>query len=688
MRSATGFRRRCFVLILVTGALAPLPSAATDDDATPPPDAHASPHAVQHPVGIADARWSSGFWADRFTLCHEHALPAMREALLDDSNGANLGNFRVAAGIESGKHRGTNWGDGDCYKWIEAMAWVYAVTRDAELDREMDYWIDLIARSQADDGYIGTQTQLDPDKDRWAQRSYHELYNHGHLLTAACVHHRATGKDTFLAVARRLADYLDRTFSPRPKELAAFGWNPSNIMGLVDLYRVTGERRYLELAGVFISMRGSVRWPHSMWGLTPRVIDPHPGDQNQNRVPLRREDQAVGHAVTGPYLWCGAADVVAETGEAELKRALERLWLDVATRKMYVTGAIGAYHHGVSVRHDLVHEAFGRPYELPQRTAYNETCANIANAMWNRRLLLLSGEAKHGDIVERVLYNSALSPMSLDGRTFCYCNPLRRQHGVELLNHDTPKRLRTMKCYCCPPNVARTIAKSCWWAYGVSEGAVWVNLYGSSELQTKLPDGRAIAIRQQTDYPWQGRVVLHLVEAPAEPVTLRLRIPGWADSASIDINNEPADAPCQPGTYASLRRRWSAGDKVTLNVPMRPVLVQADPRVESTWGQAAVMRGPIVYCAESVDLPDGVSLWNVRLPRDAQWTQRHDVGALGGATLLETDALAVPAEEEPSNKLFGRVASGRPIEFRLQLVPYFAWNNRAETEMTVWLPLR
>ncbi len=324
-----------------------------------------SQHLSQRSVAVGDARWTSGFWADRSQLCRDVIVPQMRTAMEDDRNGACLGNFRVGAGLEKGQHRGTAWSDGDCYKWLEAQAWLYAVTQAPDLDREMDYWIDLIGKTQADDGYIGTQTQLNPQKDRWGKREYHELYNHGHLMTAAAVHKRATGKDSFVAIACKLADYLDRTFGPRPKHLAHFGWNPSNIMGLVDLYRLTGEQRYLDLAGVFIDMRGTVKWPNSMWGMTPRVIDPHPGDQNQNRVPLRKESLAVGHAVTGPYLWCGAADVFAETGDEELLVAMRRIWSDVVNGKMYVTGAIGAYHHGVSVRFDLVHEAFGRQYELP-----------------------------------------------------------------------------------------------------------------------------------------------------------------------------------------------------------------------------------------------------------------------------------------------------------------------------------
>ena len=647
-------------------------------------EAPPAPHVRLQPVGMAEARWTAGFWADRFRLCHEVVIPEMTKALLDPSNSAQLANFRVGAGLEEGPHRGTNWGDGDCYKWIEAQAWLFAVTRDPALDRTMDHWIDLIARTQADDGYIGTQTQLNPEKERWGQRSYHELYNMGHLMTAAAVHHRATGKDTFLAVARKLADYLYGVFQPRPKHLAHFGWNPSNIMGLVDLYRVTGERRYLELAGIFVDMRGSVPWPNPWIAATP--ADPNPGDQNQDRMALRKETMAVGHAVTAAYLWCGAADVAAETGEKALGDALVRLWTDVTGKRMYVTGAIGAYHHGVSPRGDKVHEAFGHEFELPQRTAYNETCANIGNAMWNRRMLLLSGDARYADVMERVLYNSGLAPMSVDGTRFCYCNPLARRAGVPLLNNDTPRRWFTHKCYCCPPSVARTLAKVHSWAYAVSDAAVWVNLYGGSTLETHLPDGSAVALAQATDYPWDGKVTLTVRAAPAEPMAVMLRIPGWADGATVRVNGEPLDVPAKPGAYAEVRRRWTAGDVLTLDLPMEPVLVEANPLVETAVGQAAVMRGPVVYCLESIDLPEGVAMADVRLPRRPRWTVRHEPDLLAGVTVLETEAAAVPGGG-PWQGLYRRLPEGEPRPIRLRLIPYYAWNNRDETEMTVWLPL-
>ena len=644
--------------------------------------ARRSPHAAVQVVGLDQVRWTSGFWADRFDLCHHTVIPKMKEALLNPKNSARLSNFRVGSGLEQGGHRGVNWSDGDCYKWIEAMARVYAVTQDDELDREMDYWIDLIARTQAPDGYICTQTQLNPNKERWAMRTYHELYNMGHLMTAACVHYQATGKTTFLDVARKLADYLQETFGPRPKELAHFGWNPSNIMGLVDLYRVTGEARYLKLAGIFVDMRGTVKWGTNQWGDT-KTFDRHPGDQNQNRVPLRKESQAVGHAVTAAYLYCGATDVVAETAEPRLREALERIWRDMTEKKMYITGAIGAHHHTVSIRHDKVHEAFGAAYDLPNRTAYNETCANIGNAMWNWRMLQLSGQAKYADVMERVLYNSALSPMSLEGTHFCYANPLERRRDMTGGRHDTLERWSVFTCYCCPPSVARTLAKTQTWAYGVSANTVWIHLYGSSSLETTLPDGSEVSIAQQTDYPWDGSVTIRVEKAPAQLAALCLRIPSWAEQVSIRVNGDAIEADPSPGTYYELRHRWTGGDVVELDLPMEVVLIEAHPRVEAARNRVAVMRGPIVYCLESADLAEGVDIDNVSMSRDAKWTSRHEPNLLGGVTALETTGLV--RSDDPMKQLYRRLSKKPSQPTALRLIPYYAWNNRGSGDMAVWL---
>ncbi|MBU4460656.1 MAG: glycoside hydrolase family 127 protein, partial [Verrucomicrobia bacterium] len=546
-----------------------------------------SPHACMQPPEMAAAQWTGGFWGERVALCREKTLDALEAAMRCPTNGAQLCNFELA-GVEGARHKGNAWSDGDVYKWIEAMARVYALTRDEALDRRMDEWIARIARTQAEDGYLGTQTQFNPQKKRWGMRNQHELYNMGHLLTAAAAHRQATGKSTLLNVACRNADYLYRTFQPRPKELAHFGWNPSNIMGLVDLYRVTGERRYLELAGIFVDMRGSEPWPRPN---APGVQDPDPGDQTQDRVALRKETVAVGHAVTGAYLYSGAADVVAETGEAALREAVTRIWEDISGRKMYLTGGTAAYHHGLSVRRDRVHEAYGAAYELPRRTAYNETCASIGHAMFSRRLLALTGEGKYADVMERVLYNGMLSAMSLDGTRFFYTNPLERRADVPLEWQDASERWPAWGCYCCPPSVARTIAGLGEWAWSLSPDAVWLHLFGTGELKGSVAGG-PVRLAQASRYPWDGRVAVRIVEAPAAPFALRVRIPAWAVGATLGVNGTPVPSAPASGTYAEIRRAWKSGDEVGLNLPMEPVVVDAHPLVEPSRGQVAVMRGP------------------------------------------------------------------------------------------------
>ena len=634
---------------------------------------HRSPHARMRAPALGQSRWTGGFWADRFELCHHTVLPSMRRALEDPANKARLAYFRIAAGLEEGTHAGRHWSDGDCYKWLEAMAHVYGVTRDRALDRQMDEVIDWIAAAQEPDGYLNTQITLNPHKQRWQDVHDHELYNAGHCCSAAAVHYEATGKRNLLAVAVKLADYLCGVFLPTPAELANFGFNPSQIVGLVDLYRVTGERRYLDLAGVFVSNRGSAPDP----GVT--------GDQNQDRVPLRDETAAVGHAVTATYLWAGAADVYSETGEAALRQALERIWRDVAATKLYLTGAVGAHHFSASIRRDPVHEAFGLPHDLPNATAYTETCANIGQAMWARRMAALTGEAGYADVLEQVLYNSGLSGMSADGTRFCYTNPLR-WHGADhrQLSNDTPERWFTHRCYCCPPQVARTIAKVHRWAYGLAEDAVWVHLYGGSRLETEVAGGR-LALTQDTAYPWDGRIVVTVQEPPPQPFTLHLRVPGWAHGAELSVAGA-APAAAAAGSYAAVRRQWRAGERVTLTLPLRAELVTANPRLEQDRNQAAVVRGPVVYCLEAEDLSEGTPLDEIHLPRDFAPQARYERELLGGVAVLE--GTAVRAAGRPwEHELYRRGERREQAPVPIRLIPYFAWHNRGNCAMTVWLPL-
>ena len=631
-----------------------------------------------HPLEHDALSWTDGFWGKLHQLCQDTILPSMRKALDEPENGAVFSNFAIAAGTQTGERKGTMWSDGDCYKYMEAWSHIYGLTKDQSILEHLDPLIEAVAQAQQDDGYISTPMQLD-GKDYWTNHRDHELYNMGHLLTAAAVHYRVSGKRNFLVIAIKQADYLYDLFMPRPPELAHFGFNPSNTMGAVDLFRATGDQRYLELAQCFVDMRGS---------------QPGGGDQNQAMVPLRQETRAVGHAVTAGYLYSGAADVVAETGDAELLAGLQRIWDNAVHSKMYITGGTSAQHHGASQRPEFggsasdVHEAFGYEYSLPNATAYNETCANIALAMWNWRMLNLSGDAKYTDIVELVLYNSMLSSMSLDGITFCYTNPLR-WYGAEhpLLSQDAYERWFISRCYCCPTNTARTIALLHNWFYSASDAGLWIHLYGSNHVNTTLPDGSRFALTQQTDYPWDESVRFTIDEAPTDDVSLMLRIPGWASGASICVNGEPPERDLKPQSYVELKRAWQPGDMIVLRLPMPPRSIKAHPKAEEIRNHIAFMRGPIVYCLEGVDLQADVSILEVYAPDNMRLEASLERDLLGGVVSLSGTALRL-RDHNGAPALYFEAGNESEEPLNIKLIPYYAWNNRGVSEMTVWLPRR
>lgn len=649
---------------------------------------HTSPHLRFHPLSTGQVQWREGFWGERFALCRDVALDAMEEILHTTPHGASLHNFPKAAGQQAGEHQGTKWSDGDCYKWMEACTHVYAVTRDEAIRTNLEAHITNIAAAQEEDGYISTQIQL-TDKQRWEDLHDHELYNMGHLLTAATTHHRIMGTTRFLDVARRLGDYLHAVFTPRPPALAHFGFNPSQIMGCVDLYRTTGEERYLDLAEVFVDMRGSREGG---------------SDLNQSYMPLRQETRAVGHAVTSAYLYSGAADVLAERSAPDLADALTRIWRNVVDTKIYVTGGTSALHHGTSQRPELfnplgahnqaaslprprrsdVHEAYGLEYQLPNATAYNETCANIAQAMWSLRMLRLTGDAQYADNMELVLFNSMLSGMSLDGLRFCYTNPLR-WYGEEhvLLSQDYQERWADFHCYCCPPNVLRTLVSVHEWAYGRTADELWVILYGSSTVRTELGDGQTVEVHQQTQYPWAGEVELVMAEAPASPFSVLLRIPAWARGATVTVNGEPGPQ-AAPGSFCRLHRQWQAGDRIDLQLPMRTRRLHAHPKLEETRNQVTYARGPVVYCAETADLTDVDDITSLYVTRATEFTPCREQGALGDVVVLRGQGLHWPVEVD---SLYSEVEMADPSPVPLTLIPYYTWNNRGIGQMSVWLPL-
>lgn len=642
-------------------------------------DTTRSPHARLRAVNLTDVRWTQGFWADWNRRLRQTTLPLLYDLANEPARGA-IQNLEIAAGRKPGSYTGNDWMDAWVYKWIEAAACVYAQNQDPALAGQMDHLIDLIAGAQQSDGYIATQN-LVRQRPRFQRPNHHEVYVMGHLLTAAAIHHRMTGKDTFLNVARKTGDFLFAQFRDKNPRMAHFPFNPSVIMGAVELYRVTGESRYLDLANTVIDMRGAF---------------PGGSDLNQDRIPLRKEHEVVGHAVFYTYLYAGAADAYLETGDVSLLAALNRLWDDLASRKLYLTGGTCSLYRGFSIRNgsiynaDDVHEAVGAAYALPNSPAYNETCGQIGNFYWNWRMLAIDGQARFAEMMEREMYNGFLPGIGVEGDSFTYTNPLR-WFGSEqelwaqdsLLRHwpADPKKDRQgdggLHGTCCPSSILRALAELQASFYSLSGTDLWIHQYGGNQFH-----GGSFRLEQRTDYPWEGRVKLIVQAAPAG-ATLRLRIPDWAKGYGVKINGAEQAVSLAPGAYLPLQRLWRPGDVIELDLPMRVRLMQAHRKVDSTRGQVAVMRGPIVYCLESVDLPADVDVFEILLPRDAEWTPTWQPDLLKGVMTLQGQALRLPKND---SALYTELADGAPERIPVRLIPYYAWKNRGISSMTVWMP--
>jgi DUF1680 family protein len=636
-----------------------------------------SPNVVFRSIDMGDCLWTEGFWADRFHTCEESMVPYMGEVLCGDV-GHSLNNFKIAAGLKEGEHKGFKWHDGDFYKYMEAATYVYSQNGDKEILKTLDGYIEIIAQAQQPDGYIQTHVTIN-GLERFGNRQYHEMYNAGHMMTSACVHYRITGQTNFLDLAKKYADYLFDTFMPQPEHLKRFGFNQTQIMGLAEMYRTLGDKKYLELAELFINMRGKYVEPDET------ANDKNVGDMVQERTPLRMENHAVGHAVLALYFYAGAADVYAETGEKALLDALDRLWLNVTDKKMYVTGACGQTHHGLSRNKDVIHEGFLAEYNMPHTTAYNETCANICNAMFSYRMLGIHGEAQYADIVELVLFNSALSGISLEGKDYFYANPLRmvegtveygKKHGTE-----QPYRQPYLNCFCCPPNLVRTIAKVSGWAYSKTDNGIAVNLYGGNTLSTQLLDGSEIELSQVTKYPWEGNVKLTIDKCKKEAFDLKLRIPEWAEGSKLKLNGEAIDV--EAGTYATVSRKWKKGDVVNLELPMDIKVLEGNPWIEQTRNQVSIKRGPVVYCIESPDLPEGTDILDVYLPESSKLQAEYKADFLGGVSVINA---AIRIRKDHGEGMYQEVSKPEWETVSSQLVPYYAWSNRGQAEMTVWIP--
>jgi len=627
------------------------------------------------PFGLKNVNVHDAFWSPRIETNRTVTLPV---EYAQCKKTGRLRAWKLHWRPGRGKVPHIFW-DSDAAKWIEACAYSLAAAPDAKLQGLVDGVIDDVAAAQQGDGYLNIYyTAVEPGK-RWTNlRDRHELYCAGHLIEAAVAYYQATGRRKLLDVMCRYADHIDATFGRSRGKKRGYPGHEEIELALVKLYHATGEKRYLKLAKYFIDERG--RRPHyydkeaRARGDDPKEYWPGTYEYNQSHRPVREQSEVVGHAVRAFYLYAGMADVAAETHDAELLAACRRLWADATGHKMYITGGVGPSGRN---------EGFTRPYDLPNETAYAETCAAIALVFFAHRMGRIEADAKYADVMERALYNGTISGVSRDGRRFFYENPLAvwPPETDRRLRPGEPHRREWFGCACCPPNIARLIASFGRYVYSAGRGAAYVHLYAASTGRAEIA-GRDVTLTQQTRYPWDGEVKITIGLDRPGTFALMLRIPGWCRKHALAVNGKRLAAPVRKG-YARIRRRWADGDAVALSLDMPIERIKAHPSVLADAGRVAIQRGPIVYCLEQCD--HAADVLGIHLPEKARLTARFAPRLLGGVTVIEGAALA-PAAGGWKGRLYRPASQTRMKPVRIKAVPYCLWDNRRPGAMTVWLP--
>jgi len=608
------------------------------------------------------------FWAPRICANRERTLSAEYRQYQETGR---IGAFRLdwKPGDEPVPH--IFW-DSDVAKWLEAVSCSLASHPDPVLEALLDEVVGLVVSAQQPDGYLNVHfTVVEPDK-RWSNlRDWHELYCAGHLIEAGVAHFQATGKRVLLDAMCRYTDLIDSVFGAEEGKRRGYCGHEEIELALVKLFRVTGEKRYLRLSKFFVDERG--RQPHYFdqealnRGEEPKKFWAGTYAYCQAHLPVREQSEVVGHAVRAMYLYSAMADLAGEYSDESLLAACQRLWDDLCLKKMYLTGGIGPSGHN---------EGFTTPYDLPNLSAYAETCAAIGLVFWNHRMLQLECDSRYADVLERALYNGIISGVSLDGEKFFYENPLA--------SDGSHHRQAMFNVSCCPPNIARLLSSLGSYIYSQSADGLAVHLYVQGDMATTLADGTAIKLRQQTNYPWDGAIQISVtLSAPAD-FTLRLRLPGWCQQATICINGTHITPPVERG-YFCLQRTWQSGDIVELTLAMPIERIVANPRVEQDAGRVALQRGPVVYCVEGVDHTE--SVYRLRLPADAQLEAHFEADLLNGVVVIEGEALAID-DACWEGKLYQQTTAVTTHPTRLRAIPYASWDNRAPGAMVVWLPVK
>lgn len=625
------------------------------------PDLRKAPRPVAHTA----VTFEDTFWAPRLRTIREHSLPIMYEEF------SRNGHFAAYRGQWQNDHEMIPYvfWESEVTKWLEAASYSLATNPDPVLGERVDEVIALIASIQQPDGYLNVWfTQIQPEK-RWTNlRDWHELYCAGHLIEAAVAHFGATGKRTLLDVVCRYADHIDSMFGREEGKRRGYCGHEEIELALVKLYRATHEERYLRLAQYFIDERGQ---QPIYFDEEARARGENPGDfwaetyeYCQANLPVREQDKVVGHAVRAMYLYSALADLAKELDDHSLLQTCQCLWQHLTSTRIYLTGGIGSSADNEGVTAD---------YDLPNTSAYAETCAAVGLVQWNHRMLQLDTNARYADLLERALYNGVLSGLALDGSSFFYENPLE--------SHGDHHRQPWYRCSCCPPNVARLLNSLGSYVYSTTDSAIFIHLYATSTAVLHVA-GQQVTVRQETAYPWDGAIQIQVdSEAPAE-FGLSLRIPGWSREARLTVNGEAVDiADSSDNGYVHLVRRWQAGDQIALHLEMPIERIYAHPDVGADSGRVALQRGPLVYCLETAD--NVVPLQRIRLPESAGLESQFISTLLGGITVIRGMALAL-ATDDWSNTLY-RSTAPQHVPHELVAIPYFAWDNRQPGEMSVWI---
>lgn len=617
------------------------------------------------PVPFTSVKVTDNFWGQRLKASREVTIPLAFGKCEETGRYENF--VKAAHPSDTYKVEGFSFDDTDVYKTIEGASYSLQTYPDKKLMKYIDSVLVIVAGAQEPDGYLYTARTMNPKhphnwagKERWAavEELSHEFYNLGHMVEGAVAHYQATGKRNFLDIAIRYADCVCRNIGDQPEQKRLVPGHQIAEMALVRLYLLTGDRKYLDQAKFFLDARGTT---------SRKDI------YSQAHKPVLEQDEAVGHAVRATYMYAGMADVAAITGDSSYIKAIDKIWDNIVSKKIYITGGIGARHQG---------EAFGVNYELPNLSAYNETCAAIGNVYVNYRLFLLHGDAKYFDVLERTLYNGLISGVSLDGGSFFYPNPLSSNGGYS--------RKPWFGCACCPSNVSRFIPSLPGYVYAVKDNDVYVNLFLSNKAELKV-NKKKVVLEQETGYPWNGDIRVKVAQGNL-PFTMNIRIPGWvrgnvlpsdlytyADNQKptyrVLVNGQEVKGELQKG-YLNIDRKWKKGDVVEIHFDMLPRVVKANEKVEADRGRVAVERGPIVYCAEWPDNNFGVH--NVLLNRRPQFEVVENPGLLYGINQLVTNAQSLSYDNA------GKLAMK---DVKLTLIPYYAWAHRGEGDMEVWLPM-